>query len=268
MGEWNLRPETEWFLEELGASNMNGTFSNVSWPVMTAFIDCAYRQRIEDRDVIEMLEREYTASVSGGKRSDLSLWTGAWEEVHVAVEEMSWFLDEEVTDDTLLKFGCYMGLIRHKYAETNWHAQHMRKAKAALIRIPAPYIFALTPEAAVEETTMFHLATIAEMNANIPFSFILELGMSNTPSSVATYWGRGVPADYVVEFKKTLFPGREFYSTISTANMLGEAVEAGASAEYLARGMRMKLKPADIIRMAREGVPFEYLAAYYENETL
>lgn len=264
----NLAPETEWFLEELGASNMNIAFANVSWPVMAAFIDCAYRQRVEDRDVIQTLEHEYAASVSGGKRSDLSLWTGAWEGVHVAVEEMSWFADEDITDDTLLKFGCYMGLICHKYAEENWHAQHMPKVKAALVRIPAQHIFEMSSKDAEDTRMVFHLATIAEINPAIPYSFVSEVGDWNISAAVATYWDRGLPVAYVAEFGRDWrTSSRSKLFSIATAKILCDAHEAGASAEYLSRGLKMQLKPEEVIRMAREGVPFEYLAAYYEGET-
>ncbi len=115
---------------------------------------------------------------------------------------------------------------------------------------------------------MFHLATIAVMNPDIPYEFITALGDTNLASAVVTFWDRGVSAEYVNTVRGIIAPKNGIFATVAFAKMLGDARDADASAEYFARGVKMKLKPADIIRMASEGVPFEYLAAYYDSETV
>lgn len=246
----------EQLLESLNAINMNEHFSSVSWKAMLSFIDCAYRQRVEDRDVVSMLDARNPGAVD-------------CEQVGVAIEEMVWFfLPSDITDDTLLKLGCFMGLIRDMYSKNNWHSGYMQKVRAAVVRLPSAYVFELTPEEARNEAMLFHLATIVEMDRDISLDFVRELGVSNTSSAVVTLWRKGVPAAYVNEFKDIIAPKRKFISTIASSKMLAEAMEAGASAEYLGRGLLMKLLPEQVIRAARDGMAFEYLAAYYENETV
>lgn len=246
----------EQLLESLNAGNMNEHFSSVSWEAVLAFIDCAYRQRVEDRDVVSRLDVRNPGAVD-------------CEQVGVAIEEMGWFfLPSDITDDTLLKLGCFMGLIRDMYGEKDWHSGYMKKVRAALVRLPSVYVFEMTPEEARDEKMLFHLSSIAEMDQGVPLDFIRELGASNTSSAVVTLWRNGVPAAYVNEFKDIVAPKRKFISTISSSKMLAEAMEAGASAEYLGRGLLMKLLPEQVIRAAQDGMAFEYLAAYYENETV
>jgi hypothetical protein len=251
--------KVEWFLEELGCSNMTPVFDTVGWDSFSAFLDCVYRRRVDDRDVLEALDE----AVSSGA----GLWTEDWEPVMVAIEEMSWF-DGDVTDENILKLGCYMDLIKHRYSVENWHHKHMANVRRAVVLIPEEFIFALTPETAVNEKFLFHLSTISVIDPDITFEYITTLGEQNLASAVATFWSRGVPAGYPAEVSAAISPQKGIFATIAYAKLLGDAHDADVSAEYLAGGLKLKLKAADVIRMASEGIPFEYLAAYYERETL
>lgn len=232
------------------------SFRGIQWPEFRLFFEELFSGTDSEAEALRDLDNNALKPVYNG--------------VSIAnMLEVCTFEDAQLTGLALPNIGRYLRLMEVGASDSlYWRTGHLIKVRAAVSRMPRAYIDELTMTTGGDASWLHHLASVAEMNKDIPYSFIVEVGDRMTASCTATLFDLAVPAEYMSTFREYRWTKSGRVLTAGDARMLGAARAHGVGAEYLGAALKLGAKFPDIVRMSEEGISFEYLAAYYERETV
>lgn len=187
---------------------------------------------------------------------------------HTALEAAT-AVDCRSTDAGLRNMGRFLRLLE---VEDN-NSAHLvvgtvKRGSASVSRMPGAYMQEVDALGAMNPSWLHHLASVAEMRRDIPYSYIAAVGDRHTSSAVVVLFESGVPAGYTTEFRAHRWSGGQRVLTADDALVLAGAFGEGIPASYLGAALKMGMKLPEVRDAAVGGVAFEYLAAYYMGETV
>lgn len=232
------------------------SFHGVRWHEFRGFFEELFRDTEVEEQVLRDLDNGTPQATYNGVVLATVLEVCVWDDVRMSAEGLS-------------NLGRFLRLLEAEGEDSlYWKTGTIMKSRAAVSSMPSAYIGQLDPKTATDVTWLHHLASVAEMNRAIPYDYVVAVGDRQTSSCVASLFDRGVPAEYARTFRTHRWADAPRVATAEHAWMMADAFDRGIGADYLGGALKLGVEFPEILRMAEEGVAFEYLAAYYERETV
>lgn len=232
------------------------SFRGIQWAEFRAFFEELFRGTESESRVLRDLD-------SGSLER-------AYNGVRIAdVLEVCTFEDVKMSPRALRNLGRYLHMMEVGGSDSlYWKTGLLIKVRAAVSRMPEVYLSELDMATGANASWIHHLASVGEMREGLPYEFIVAVGDRTTASCVAMLFDLGISAEYVSAFRQHRWEKNTRVLTMDDARMLHTAFSNDVGAEYLGAALKLGAKFPEILRMSAEGISFEYLAAYYERETV